>query len=115
MSNMSGVHNLKGNNDMSDDNFSDDDENSPLYGGSQRAVPETKGWDVFRNPPPKTDSGSMANQRCLEITVKSLKVVAYLLTFIIVLGSGVIAKGTMLFMTSQLRPGKTITYCNKEL
>ncbi|XP_067001404.2 chitin synthase chs-2 isoform X2 [Anabrus simplex] len=111
---MSGVHNMKGA-EVSDDNFSDDDESTPLYGGSQRVTQETKGWDVFRNPPPKTDSGSMANQRCLEITVKMLKVVAYLVTFIIVLVSGVIAKGTTLFMTSQLRKDKILPYCNKVL
>lgn len=31
---------------------------------SQRTVQETKGWDVFRDPPIKIDSGSMANQAC---------------------------------------------------
>jgi len=54
----------------------------------------------------------MANQRCLEITVKFLKVLAYLVTFVIVLASGVIAKGSYLFMTSQLRPDKVLPYCN---
>lgn len=73
---------------------------------------ETKGWDVFRDLPPKTDSGSMANQRCLDITVKILKVLAYLITFIIVLGSGVVAKGCLLFMTSQLRAERHTSYCN---
>ncbi|RZC42525.1 chitin synthase 1, partial [Asbolus verrucosus] len=106
------------NDNYSDDNFSDD-ESSPLteniYGGSTRTVHETKGWDVFRDPPIKEESGSMANQKCLEITVKILKVVAYLVTFVIVLASGVISKGTLLFMTSQLRSDKVTTYCNKEL
>ncbi|CAH2005830.1 unnamed protein product [Acanthoscelides obtectus] len=82
---------------------------------STRTVQETKGWDVFRDPPIKEVSGSMANQRCLEITVKILKVVAYLVTFVIVLGSGVISKGTLLFMTSQLRPDRVVAYCNREL
>ncbi|XP_055379222.1 chitin synthase chs-2 isoform X1 [Condylostylus longicornis] len=102
----------------SDDNYSDD-ESTPLtqdiYGGSQRTVQETKGWDVFRDPPLKIDSGSTANQACLELTVKILKVFAYLITFIIVLGGGVIAKGCVLFMTSQIRRDKKITYCNKDL
>ncbi|XP_044753059.1 chitin synthase chs-2 isoform X2 [Coccinella septempunctata] len=102
----------------SDDNLSDD-ESSPLteniYGGSVRTVQETKGWDVFRDPPVKEESGSMANQKCLELTVKILKVAAYLVTFVIVLASGVISKGTLLFMTSQLNPEKVTTYCNKDL
>lgn len=57
----------------------------------------------------------MANQKCLDITVKILKVVAYLITFVIVLGSGVISKGTLLFMTSQLKDEKITPYCNHEL
>jgi hypothetical protein len=57
----------------------------------------------------------MANQKCLEITVKMLKVAAYLFTFVIVLASGVIAKGTTLFMTSQLRKDRIIPYCNRDI
>ncbi|XP_043252423.1 chitin synthase chs-2 [Colletes gigas] len=98
------------------DDFSDG-ESTPLtqdYGESQRMVVETKGWDVFRNPPPKIDSGSMADQRCLEATVQITKVIVYLLVFVIVLGSGVVAKGTILFMTSQLRADRTIVFCNKQ-
>lgn len=82
---------------------------------SQRTVVETKAWDVFRDPPPKIDSGSMANQRCAEVTVQITKVIVYLLVFVIVLGSGVIAKGTILFMTSQLKAGREIVYCNIQL
>ncbi|XP_018052916.1 PREDICTED: uncharacterized protein LOC108690240 [Atta colombica] len=101
------------------DDFSDG-ESTPLtqdYGGSQRTIVETKGWDVFRNPPMKTDSnsGSMANQKCLERMVQVIKVTIYLLVFIIVLGSGVIAKGTILFMTSQLRQDRKMLYCNRQL
>lgn len=57
----------------------------------------------------------MANQKCLEITVKILKVVAYLVTFVIVLVCGVISKGTLLFMTSQLKADKIVHYCNRDL
>ncbi|KAK1135613.1 hypothetical protein K0M31_000202 [Melipona bicolor] len=99
------------------DDFSDG-ESTPLtqdYGDSQRTVVETKGWDVFRNPPPKIDSGSMANQRCLEVTVQITKMIVYMLVFVIVLGSGVVAKGTILFMTSQLRANRTIVYCNRKI
>ncbi|XP_039764506.1 chitin synthase chs-2 [Pararge aegeria] len=96
-----------------------DDELLPLandtYGGSQRTVQETKGWDVFREFPPKQDSGSMETQVCLEFTVRILKVLAYTITFIVVLGSGVIAKGTVLFMTSQLKKDKRLAYCNRNL
>lgn len=86
-----------------------------LFYFSQRTVHEIKGWDVFRDPPLKIDSGSMANQACLNISVKILKVFAYLFTFIVVLAGGVISKGCVLFMTSQLRRDRKIQYCNKDL
>lgn len=86
-----------------------------LLCSSTRTVTETKGWDVFRDPPVKVDSGSMANQRTFEISAKILKVFAYLITFAVVLFAGVISKGTLLFMTSQIRPDKVITYCNRDL
>ncbi|TRY61889.1 hypothetical protein TCAL_08870 [Tigriopus californicus] len=101
------------------DDFSDDETSpltEPIYNGSQRSYMETKGWDVFRNLPPEQDSGSEAiDARCLGIIIRILKVVAYILSFIIVLGGCVIGKGTLFFMTSQIRPRKTILHCNREL
>lgn len=76
---------------------------------------ETKGWDVFRDPPLKIESGSMANQACLDLSVKILKVFAYLITFVIVLGGGVISKGCVLFMSAQLRRDRKLPYCNRDL
>lgn len=57
----------------------------------------------------------MANQACLDLSVKILKVFAYLFTFVIVLGGGVISKGCVLFMTSQLRRDRKLPYCNRDL
>lgn len=72
-----------------------------------------KDWDVFTNDPPVIVSGSMADQSCMQISLKILKVLAYVFSFILVLGGAVISKGTMLFMTSQLRlSNKTNTFCN---
>lgn len=76
---------------------------------------ETKGWDVFRVLPPETDSSSENIQKWLKNAVKILKVVAYLFTFCMVLVCGVVTKGTTLFMTSQLKLGRTVEYCNHEL
>lgn len=70
---------------------------------------------MFRDPPLKIDSGSMANQACMDVTVKVLKIFAYLFTFIIVLVGAVVAKGCVLFMTSQLRRNRKIPFCNHEL
>ena len=68
---------------------------------------------MFRVLPNVEETGSMANLQLIEFTVKILKVAAYLLTFVIVLSAGVISKGTVLFMTSQLRPGRTQEYCGR--
>lgn len=77
---------------------------------------ETKGWDVFRVLPPEQDSSSEAmNKRCMAITVRILKVIAYAVCFCIVLGGAVISKATILFMTSQIKPNKRILHCNKDL
>lgn len=76
---------------------------------------DTKAWDVFRDLPPRSDSGSMANQACLEFTIRVLKILAYLTTFIVVLCCGVISKISMFFMTSQIRADRVVTFCNKDL
>lgn len=57
----------------------------------------------------------MANQACQNISVKILKVIAYIITFVIVLAGGVISKGCVLFMTSHVRKERKIAYCNKDL
>lgn len=85
------------------------------YVHSQRTLADTKAWDVFRDLPPRSDSGSMANQACLEFTVRVLKILAYLTTFLIVLCCGVMAKSSIFFMTSQIRADRVVTFCNKEL
>ncbi|XP_015517182.1 chitin synthase chs-2-like [Neodiprion lecontei] len=95
-----------------------DDESSPLtaqdeYG--ERLSADTKGWDVFRNPPLRRDSGSMADQKCVAVTLKILKLLVYIIVFAIVLSCGVIAKGTALLMTSQLQLDRTVLYCNRLL
>lgn len=70
---------------------------------------------MFRDPPLKIDSGSMANQACLNVSVKILKICAYLFTFLIVLAGGVVSKGCVLFMTSQIKRDRKIAYCNHDL
>ncbi|KAL1124219.1 hypothetical protein AAG570_001989 [Ranatra chinensis] len=57
----------------------------------------------------------MESQACLEFTVKILKVIAYLVTFIIVLTAGVAAKISTFFMTSQIRADRVVPYCNTKL
>lgn len=63
----------------------------------------------------KKESGSMASTAGIDFSVKILKVLAYIFIFGIVLGSAVVSKGTLLFITSQLKKGKAIIHCNRQL
>ena len=64
--------------------------------------------------PIEEESGSAVEHPVYEASIKVLKVVVYLLTFVIVLGGCMVAKGTMLFMTSQLKMDKKLSYCDKD-
>lgn len=103
---------------MDEIEFSDDEQallQEPIYNGSQRSYMEQKGWDVFRVLPPEQDSSSEVSKKWLGITVKILKILAYIFTFLVVLVCGVVTKGTTFFMTSQLSLGRKLDYCNHEL
>jgi chitin synthase len=76
-------------------------------------VQAKKGWDVFTNEPPVIVSGSMADQTCMEVSLQIVKVLAYICTFLFVLGGAVLSKGTLLFMTSQLGSQRQIDFCNE--
>ncbi|PZC82421.1 hypothetical protein B5X24_HaOG210462 [Helicoverpa armigera] len=101
------------------DDSEDESEYTPLYDDvddlEQRTAQETKGWNLFRELPVKKESGSMASTAWIDTSVKMLKFLAYITIFVVVLGSAVISKGTLLFITSQLKKGKQITHCNRAL
>nr|QCI31493.1 chitin synthase [Grandidierella japonica] len=100
-----------GENKDNDDEFSDDGNDViPTYVTSQESY-FSESWDVFRNPPPPNNSLSENSDKYMAVTVKFLKVFTYLLTFAIVLGCGVISKGIVLLMASQLKANKTLPYC----
>lgn len=63
----------------------------------------------------KKESGSMGSTARIDASVKVLKFLSYIFIFIVVLGSAVVSKGTLLFITSQLKKGKEITHCNRAL
>ncbi|CAG7817051.1 unnamed protein product [Allacma fusca] len=94
-----------------------DDEATPLtqhdiYGGSTKGS-DTKNWDVFRNLPPEAENESVVDQACYLFIIKSLKIVAYIITFVAVLAGAVVAKGSLLLMTSQLEPDRIVPFCNR--
>ncbi|XP_018021745.1 chitin synthase chs-2 [Hyalella azteca] len=101
----------------SEGEFSDEENggNQPIYGASRQSTGEPVVlWDVFRDPPPPNSSLSENSDKYMAVTVKFLKVFTYLLTFAIVLGCGVITKGLVLLMASQLKAKKTLPLCTKD-
>lgn len=68
---------------------------------------ELKPWDLFRNMPMEDLSGSLAQKKAVDAFSKIAKTLAYILTFIVLLSAAVISKGTLLFMTSQIRMSDT--------
>lgn len=107
---------MKNNNGKPEDSDNDitDDENSSLSNGHQ-PMQATKDWDVFTNNPPVILSGSMADQTCIQVSLQIVKLLAYICTFIFVLGGAVLSKGTLLFMTSQLNSKRNVTFCSEVL
>ncbi|XP_037076307.1 chitin synthase chs-2-like [Pollicipes pollicipes] len=83
-----------------------------LHHGRDEEIPN---WNIFRTEPIEEASGSAVEHPIYKASIKILKVVVHLLSFGIVLTGCVVAKGTTLFMTAQLKPGKTLIYCDRNI
>lgn len=70
-------------------------------------------WDVFREVPIEDPHGS--NEKFYAVIVKIIKVIAYIMTFLLVLVSAVLSKGIVLFMTSQIGVGRTTPFCKGKI
>ena len=63
---------------------------------------------------PAPDEDETLNSKWFELILKGLKLLAYIVTFGIVLGSAVVSKGSLLLMTSLIKPNRSgITVCNQ--
>lgn len=49
-----------------------------------------------------------------QLSFEFLQVLAYLVTFTAVLGGAVLAKISLVLMTSQLEPDRSVPFCNKK-
>ena len=78
----------------------------------QQPLQARKDWDVFTNNPPIIVTGSMAQHTCIDVSLQIIKVLAYICTFLFVLGGAVLSKGTLLFMTSQLDNTRSVETCD---
>ena len=82
-----------------------DSENSDYEDESnheEEPLAPVKPWDVFEVRPPEVDSGSAAAMVWVKRFELVMLVIAYILTFLIVLVSSVVSKGTTLFIISQV-------------
>ncbi|OQR67165.1 hypothetical protein BIW11_13684 [Tropilaelaps mercedesae] len=74
---------------------------------------KTAGWDVFQDPPPPEDDDTI-NPQWIDVSLKITKVIVYIITASIVLSSSIIAKGTLLFITSHVGQ-KSVAVCRQGL
>ncbi|VEN49053.1 unnamed protein product [Callosobruchus maculatus] len=74
---------------------------------------EKEQWNLFKNIPRKTESGSAAESKLLHLGIKCLKLATVIITFTVVLSTAVVSKSTLLFMVSQVRLNTSRAYCNK--
>lgn len=75
---------------------------------------QTKGWDVFVVTPPEDEDETLSS-KWVERVLRMLKVVTYMITFVIVLGTAVLSKGIVLFMTSMVRSNRTVPVCSQSI
>ncbi|KAG8237767.1 hypothetical protein J437_LFUL017831 [Ladona fulva] len=101
--------------DEDDEDEMSDDEDSLLNENLNNEGSELRKWDVFQDLPPEEESGSTMEHKWIEVSMKIMKFLSYIISFCMVLGCGIIAKGCILFMTSQLKPGRVTEFCNREL
>lgn len=101
---------------MSDDDNSleEDDETTPLNANySRRNSQDAKGWDVFVVTP-NEETDETISSKWVDIILKVIKVVAYFVTFVLVLGSSVLSKASLLFAASHVGR-RSVPVCRKGL
>lgn len=82
--------------------------NSNIIGTTTTA---TKAWDVFLTSP-NTDEDETAESKSIERILKFLKLIAYVITHLVVLVGASLSKGLLLLMASMIRPRKVVQICN---
>lgn len=86
--------------------------NIPLVQFSSSSQKDQMLWDSFQDPPPPQSSGSAIDNKRFDTFKKCLKLFTYILVFVVVLAATVGAKLTFLFMTSHIKSGYVVKYCD---
>ena len=77
--------------------------------------PEVKNWDQARETPPTIDTGSAVKSKWWSRLERVAKVVSYVATFLVVLGTAIVSKAATLFMVKQLATSPSnIPLCNTD-
>ncbi|XP_044753771.1 chitin synthase chs-2-like isoform X2 [Coccinella septempunctata] len=97
--------------------FYNDNDTKPTFERQEtiQEPEEDASWNIFEDTPRKPDTGSSNDSEKYEFMVKSLKIVAYIVVFLVVLSSAVVSKGTLLLMTSQVKANTIRPFCNQSL
>ncbi|XP_046404364.1 chitin synthase chs-2-like [Ischnura elegans] len=100
-------------NDDDEDEEGSSDEESLLIRDGDDEGSDGKKWDV-QIPSEDIETSSSEEPPWIEMSLKIMKTLAYIVVFCVVLLSAVLSKGLLLFMTSQISPGKVTEFCNKD-
>lgn len=97
-------------------NNNNDGQQQQQEGYSSRSIinndPPPKKWDVFVVSP-NQDEDETAESKSIELILKFLKAITYLVTFVVVLVCAAMSKSIVLLMTSMIRPRKVVNICNQ--
>ncbi|CAL8111798.1 unnamed protein product [Orchesella dallaii] len=97
--------------------FADDGSDEEILLAAEANRPKkVENWDLFEVLPPDKDSDLDEDRKFYNFTLKTLKLITYIVTFVVVLGASVISKSATVLMTSQLRnKNQSIPYCSSQI
>ncbi|XP_011190169.2 chitin synthase chs-2 isoform X1 [Zeugodacus cucurbitae] len=86
--------------------------NDANYIKSRKSKGKPPLWDTFQDPPSRRATGSAASWEKLGCLLKLFKLLTYVFVFIVVLGTAVTSKISMLIMVTHFRANANMKICN---
>ncbi|XP_059481100.1 chitin synthase chs-2-like [Neocloeon triangulifer] len=96
-------------------NYSDEETDSLNGHTANSPTPELKAWDLFRVLPPQKDLSAAESEATMNLILRWVKLLICIIVFLVVLGCGVLAKGTILFMAAQTSGTQQVDFCYKQI
>ncbi|XP_034938780.1 chitin synthase chs-2-like [Chelonus insularis] len=91
------------------DEYHSDSENEDSK--NEENANEIYSWDLFREFPKTTKIGSMEDMTLYEYSLKAIKILTYLVLFMLILCGGFFSRATILLASSQIGPKHIMQYC----